>query len=186
MSRTTRYYVDVMSPTIFNINLRLYDFFEDPNSFRVLQSRTGMLISGSFALQFIARETYPGSDLDLFVPSMSKTYVATWIAASGYEYKPRVAKYNLLDEVVQKGQPPTWQEAFEEMDGGEAPADYFMSGVAGVVTFVRMKDDDTVEKEVQIIVTQSCPMAAILNFHSSAFPLSCPILCDLTMNQPAS
>ena len=59
-------------------------------------------------------------------------------------------------------------------------------GWQGVVTFVRMKDDDTVEKEVQIIVTQSCPMAAILNFHSSAFPLSCPILCDLTMNQPAS
>ena len=86
-----------------------------------------------------------------------------------------MAKYNLLDEVVQKGQPPTWQEAFEEMDGGEAPADYFMSGVVGVVTFVRTKDDDTVEKKVQIIVTQSCPMAAILNFHSSAFSLSCPV-----------
>lgn len=68
LSYTCRTHYDLVTDYmlhIFNINHQLRDYFTDPLSFRELQARTGMIISGSFALQFLHRVAYPNSDLDL-------------------------------------------------------------------------------------------------------------------------
>ena len=41
-------------------------YFADPAAFRELQLRTGLIISGSTALQFLDRTTYEGADLDIY------------------------------------------------------------------------------------------------------------------------
>jgi hypothetical protein len=51
----------------WDINTRLKRFVSDPIGFRSELGRYGGLISGSFALQFFERVTWPESDLDIFV-----------------------------------------------------------------------------------------------------------------------
>ncbi|KAI0337787.1 hypothetical protein BDW22DRAFT_1348937 [Trametopsis cervina] len=57
--RTSRILADVVEQYLrsaFNIERSLTAFFEDVRGFRRLQRRAGLLISGSFALQFFGRE----------------------------------------------------------------------------------------------------------------------------------
>lgn len=55
VSLMTRETVVAWKRAAFNVNRPLGRFFHDPTSFRRLQARTGLLISGSFALQFLDR-----------------------------------------------------------------------------------------------------------------------------------
>jgi len=56
--------------------------------FRHLQAMTGMIISGSTALQFFERVLYPESDLDLYVEHRYMQPIALWLASIGYIYIP--------------------------------------------------------------------------------------------------
>ncbi|KAI0696059.1 hypothetical protein C8T65DRAFT_615610, partial [Cerioporus squamosus] len=72
----------------YNIDRRLRRYFSDPLAFRALMSRTGLLISGSFALQFFDRSFYPNSDLDLYVwTDESVIEAGNWLKTEGYIYK---------------------------------------------------------------------------------------------------
>lgn len=51
----------------WNINYRLSRFFKNPMAFRSCLGRSNALISGSFALQFFERVSWPDSDLDIMV-----------------------------------------------------------------------------------------------------------------------
>ncbi len=51
----------------WNVNNRLSRFFRNPLAFRSSLRRSDALISGSFALQFFERVTWPESDLDIMV-----------------------------------------------------------------------------------------------------------------------
>lgn len=51
----------------WNVNHRLARFFKDPTAFRSHLGRANALISGSFALQFFERVTWPESDLDIMI-----------------------------------------------------------------------------------------------------------------------
>ncbi|KAL0062175.1 hypothetical protein AAF712_010923 [Marasmius tenuissimus] len=58
--------------------------------FRLVQSETGCLISGSSALSFFTREIYNGSGLDLFVEwKFCERLVLFLVEDVGYEYRPR-------------------------------------------------------------------------------------------------
>ncbi|RPD65299.1 hypothetical protein L226DRAFT_246104 [Lentinus tigrinus ALCF2SS1-7] len=73
----------------YNLNRRLSHFFHDPLSFRALMQRTRVIISWSFALQFLDRSFYPEADLDLYVRTEgSHREIGLWLQATGYAFKP--------------------------------------------------------------------------------------------------
>lgn len=141
----------------FNINRILSRFFEDTTSFRSLQAQTGTLISGSTALQFFDRSSYPGSDLDIYVHMAWRETVGCWLHRNGYEFVPN-------DQ-----QSPDFHKAINDTRFLENEGIYFMRGVAGVFNFVKKVSDeeDSEELKVQMIVAAGSPMEVILYFHSS-------------------
>lgn len=75
----------------FNINRHFSRFFKDPIGFRSLQARTGTLVSGSNALQFMDRTVYEGSDIDIYVNPGHLQEVALFLKdAEGYIFLPGV------------------------------------------------------------------------------------------------
>lgn len=143
------------SRTAYDINRSLTRYFDDPLAFRSLQARTGTLISGSFALQFLGRLFYPESDLDLYVAMHARREVGEWILAQGYSYVPYENQ----------------EDDFEEALIGEVEwnaMEYFSRGIAGVFSFVRAsRADSAKEDKVQMIVASRTPVEVILAFHSS-------------------
>ncbi|KAJ8482370.1 hypothetical protein ONZ51_g5420 [Trametes cubensis] len=155
----------------FNVNKRLSRYFRDPSAFRSLQARTATVISGSFALQFFDRTFYPESDLDLYVhPNPLVLDVGLYLDTEGYIFQP------------QPWQEETWQAEIEYLcgtmrqpideieDPGELSTLYPLKSTRAVYTFVQKPaaDADTEgPRKVQIIVSRSSPLGAILDFHST-------------------
>lgn len=141
----------------FDINRFLTRFFLDPIAFRKVQARTGTLISGSSALQYLDRSSYPESDLDLYVPVQSVAQMIGWLVASGYDFVPSTE------------QAQDWREAVAQAKSS-ALADhaYGSDGIQAVFTFSKVSHHDpTMKLKVQCIVAERAPMELILQFHSS-------------------
>lgn len=149
----------------YNLNRRLSHFFRDPLAFRALQSRTLLVISGSFALQFLDRTFYPESDLDLYVRTHdSFREVGLWLQDEGYAYKPSSEE-----------EARTFLEEVEDLDG-ETWQDYGSNRMTAVYNFERKPlnsaSNDT--RKVQVILPPldaldeyESPMKVIMGFHSS-------------------
>lgn len=164
MSRSTYQAVNAYFRNAFHINQRLSRYFSphDIIYFRQwLQADTGMLISGSTALQFFDRTDYPDSDLDIYVEQRHAFLVAKWLLLVGYTF------------VARKSQDPNLRVAFEETPttfhegAGIFPSEevgYFGRGVAGVFNFHKYQPD----RKIQLITSLHSPMEIILHFHSSA------------------
>ncbi|KAJ3558231.1 hypothetical protein NM688_g1046 [Phlebia brevispora] len=134
----------------FNVARYLRPFFDDITSFRILQAKTGMLISGSTALQFFSRTTYPLSDLDLYVRRDSRKEVGRWLLDRGYKFLPN------------RGQHDNFFEAASAPSVASATGNYRrMRGVAAVFTFQNRHF-----RNVQIIAAVVSPLAVILHYHS--------------------
>src|SRR6266576_4073872 len=90
INKAARIAVTNYSQLNFDIKRMLSPYFseEDIKSFRLVQLITGAVISGSTAVQFFDRTTYPGSDLDIYVEHQYCRDVAYWLVSRGYEYKP--------------------------------------------------------------------------------------------------
>ena len=71
----------------FNINPILSSFITSPLSFRLLQARTGALISGSVALQFFDRSYSSEADLDVYVPLLLCMEATMFFVVNGYSPK---------------------------------------------------------------------------------------------------
>jgi hypothetical protein len=149
--------------TAFDIKKRLSRFFSSDEilHFRHWQASTGLLISGSTALQFFDRTEYPDSDLDIYIEQKYALPVANWLQRIGYTFVPR------------KQQDPDLQEAFDETPLGlhkganifpSEEIGYFGRGVGGVFNFHKYHP----ERKIQLITSLHSPMEIILNFHSSA------------------
>lgn len=147
----------------FDIKRVLSPYFseEDIKSFRQLQLTTGTVISGSTAVQFFDRTTYPESDLDVYVEHQYCRDVAWWLMSRGYEFKPSRPE-----------QPKSFVAAFRtwspDVDGIWAlfvqdPVGYLGHGVTDIFDFFKVGS----QRKVQLISTRGCPMEVILNFHSS-------------------
>ncbi|KAI0344506.1 hypothetical protein BDW22DRAFT_1326633, partial [Trametopsis cervina] len=91
LSRTSRSIHVVIQAYIhraFDIRRLLTPYFSSVSAFRALQARTGLLISGSVAVQFFARIAYPESDLDLYVEHRWYPVVVDFLRADGYVFVP--------------------------------------------------------------------------------------------------
>jgi hypothetical protein len=113
-----------------------------------MQSLTGTLISGSVALQFFNRMTWPSSDLDIYVHRTSAALAVMFIVHNGYTFDPR------------KSQNKDIFKQLSESTRDRAPS-YLGRGIADVLDFHKG------DKKIQVIVATNTPMEIILAFHSS-------------------
>ncbi|THU84246.1 hypothetical protein K435DRAFT_733452 [Dendrothele bispora CBS 962.96] len=139
--------------------LRYFDTILDIAQFRFLQYETGMLISGSAAVQFFDNTVYPGSDLDLYVEIGKVESVAEFLLEKDYRFEPG------------ERQPKDWKRAFSganQPSGTITPVEglpewegYTMEDIAGVFNFGKEG------KRVQVVACCQTPLKVILNFHST-------------------
>ncbi|KAI0337421.1 hypothetical protein BDW22DRAFT_1304042, partial [Trametopsis cervina] len=143
--------------SVFNIDRALAEFFDNVRGFRHLQKQCGVLISGSFALQFLGRFRYEGSDLDLFLPMHSRIRLAMWLETQGYVFCPR------------ETQPADIRSALCDERGGDGVNNYVYpyAGIFAVVTFRKERSAEGLPSVVQLIVAWRTPMEVILGFHST-------------------
>lgn len=138
--------------------------------FRYWQSRAGMFISGSAALQFFNREVYADSDLDIYVEHRYCPDIAYWLRSIGYTFVPRpkyqeedleeALRQNMAYDNVNFEIPEQISAFFESTSMG-----YFGRGVANVYNFT--KSDPS--RKIQLITSFHSPLEVVLNFHSSVF-----------------
>ena len=166
----------------FDIHKHLKRFFANPLDFRLMQAQTGTIISGSNALQFLDRDVYPDSDIDLFVEPAHASSVCEWITyRAGYDYKfePNVtqkdAEVTTYEEAITL-QLPSYSEGSPTSESLAVANFFSTSGPACT-------------KKIQVISRGASPMAAILSFHSSEeliYPVCCMSLFTITYSvQPS-
>ncbi|EJD33901.1 hypothetical protein AURDEDRAFT_177031 [Auricularia subglabra TFB-10046 SS5] len=88
LARTCRHMKAVVAhslPRLYDIDVFLAQFFGDLSAeFRFLQACTGLLISGSQALQFLDRTRYGSCDIDLYVGALAALVVIDWLLYRGF------------------------------------------------------------------------------------------------------
>ncbi|THU97391.1 hypothetical protein K435DRAFT_889001, partial [Dendrothele bispora CBS 962.96] len=129
--------------------LRYFDTILDVAQFRFLQHQTGMLISGSAALQFFDDTVYPESDLDLYVNVGKAQPVMEFLVERGFTFQPGKKQSGNWEQALN-------DEAQDEWDGYPVTKD-----IVGVFNFVNRG------KIVQIITSRQSPMGVVLKFHST-------------------
>ncbi|KAG1815347.1 hypothetical protein EV424DRAFT_1412293 [Suillus variegatus] len=158
----------------YNINRHLSRYFPDPLSFRSLQARTGLIISGSSALQFLDRSFYPESDLDIYCHPGHVYEVLEWMESFWYRFEPH------------KYQDASWRsQVSADWDGTVSrirvldPLHYLheedrvrstrYSNIAEVYNFKRFMiiDEELVALQVQVIETINNPIDTIMKYHST-------------------
>lgn len=148
-------------PRAFDIHRNLREFFTDPIGFRVMQSYTGAIVSGSFALQFFIRAYYPLADLDIYVEAEKSPYVGRWLLKNGYIYVPAEKEYS----GTTLRQDDDFEVAVKFLEYGWIGDDFSCKGVKGVLNF--FGDIRGVVKKVQLIVTEGCAIEVVLKFPTS-------------------
>ncbi|RPD52517.1 hypothetical protein L227DRAFT_514713 [Lentinus tigrinus ALCF2SS1-6] len=144
----------------FNINQRLARFFDDPRAFRSLQARTGILISGSTALQFFDRSLYADSGLDLFVHKPHRREIGRWLLQSGYTFVP------------ESYQDPDFEITIFDSISLSPDDLHALDGIASMLTFVRRSatsDEGCTDRTrtIRLVIAENTPMDVILSTHST-------------------
>ncbi|KAJ7862068.1 hypothetical protein B0H13DRAFT_2671757 [Mycena leptocephala] len=148
---TCRRVYSLVKDTCFSLPRLLSPFFGDATKvleFRSMQSLTGTLISGSVALQFFNRMTWPSSDLDIYVHRTFADLAVMFIVRNGYTFDPRKSQN---------------KEIFKQLSSStkDRPLSYLGRGIADVLDFYKG------DKKIQVIVATNTPMEIILSFHST-------------------
>jgi hypothetical protein len=136
----------------FNIQTRLLLFFSlsEIPIFRLFQSTHGIVISGSFAVQFFARVVYENSDLDLYVEHQHGYKLCAWLIDIGFTC---ISSSNFTKQYYTGKQ--------DRKNSKFASYDRKLNDIFTVLTFTRS------QKKVQVIVTKETVMGVITDFHSS-------------------
>jgi hypothetical protein len=167
-----------------HINRFLARFFKDPLGFRSLQARTGLLISGSAALQFFDRSYWPESDLDLYAAPRTALQIGNWLMdEEGYEFRPNSVQSKKFEKAVGFSQHriasrlpwPTNAEPLEDLDA-QTQVDhrhlrtYNLLGIFAVYTFIAQPSVQFPHpRKVQIMQASLSNLQCILRFHNSKF-----------------
>lgn len=139
----------------FNINRHLSGFLSKPLLFRSLQARTGTLIAGSNALQFLDRIVYDEADMDMYVhPGHAREVMDYIVESEGYEFKPHSKQPEDYRIIVAD------QSNYTQMR-----QDYPIKGVRSVLSLEKHGSDGW--RKIQVIECTSSPFDTIINFHSS-------------------
>jgi len=151
----------------YNINRHLSRYFQDPLQFRSLQAHTGLVISGSNALQFLDRTSYPESDLDLYAHPGHLYELMEWLESTGYNFTPSAHQAQDWHKHVSAD----WDGTATRFprtpcDGLDLP---WYPDIAAVYTFKQLVviNGEATELKVQVIETICNPIKTILKFHSS-------------------
>jgi len=141
----------------FNINRHLSGFISKPLLFRSLQARTGTLIAGSNALQFLDRTFYGEADMDMYVhPGHAREVMDYVVEREGYEFKPHSRQPQDYREIVS-----------DKWDNTRMRQDYQIKGVRSVLSLE--KHGSNGYRKIQVIECAMSPFDTIINFHSSEF-----------------
>ncbi|RDB21204.1 hypothetical protein Hypma_011908 [Hypsizygus marmoreus] len=140
----------------FNINKHLAPYFlqAETEAFRRLQASTGMLISGTSALEFFLRSCFnvPLQELEVFVEHSFALQVGRWLITIGYEFIPAGPQN---DE---------FKMAYTEASGPQGVRSYRSFKYAtAVFRFFSFRTG----KNVQLIAACSSPLQVILNMSST-------------------
>ncbi|KJA20915.1 hypothetical protein HYPSUDRAFT_42508 [Hypholoma sublateritium FD-334 SS-4] len=128
--------------------------------FRCLQFNTGMLISGSTALQFFNRTVYEDADLDLYVEHRLRKPIAIWLAHIGYKYAPHhKPEFPTLDGALSVTDSELGNTGVN-VSSNERPE--YREAVM-VLTF----EKHAPYRKVQVITSRSNPISNVLRFHST-------------------
>ncbi|KAF5315275.1 hypothetical protein D9619_007568 [Psilocybe cf. subviscida] len=87
----------------FKLSDVLARFFKEQTQveeLRTLMSNTGMVISGSAALQLFQRNLYADSDLDLYTPLHNAQQIADWLISKGYTFVPSVQSLPTVETAI--------------------------------------------------------------------------------------
>ncbi|KAK1221619.1 hypothetical protein PQX77_015563 [Marasmius sp. AFHP31] len=154
---------------VFRLETLLSPYFTSKQivQFRVVQESTQLLISGSTAYAFFARERYPESDLDLYVDLGGYHRLMEFLQGVEYGFEAiqveRKKQPSDLGEAIEQMEARVQQEVagpgFNELDASPEDA-YVLVGICDVFNFTRCG------KKVQVIVCLSNPLDVILSFHS--------------------
>ena len=139
----------------FTVDRIISRYFEDPSSFRSMQAHTATIISGSAALQFFDRSSYPGSDLDLYVPILGAEKLTCFIIENGYTFVPHFGQKSTLKDALEESAMPSWTE-----DQYSATR-----SIAGVFGFTKISDG--YELGIQVMVAFHATLDIVLHYHSS-------------------
>lgn len=151
----------------YNITKFLSRYFTDDfvHQFRFVQSRTGMLISGSAALQFFDRTFYEDSDLDLYLEHRHCSEAAHFLVAAGYQFQPREGQGGLDKEIMG----PTDSDSDSDWGAHDYDSESIKERICSVLTFGRGDD------KIQLITARESALNLILAFHSSTFHAYYPL-----------
>ncbi|KAK0474462.1 hypothetical protein EDD18DRAFT_1457450 [Armillaria luteobubalina] len=116
--------------------------------FRLIQAKTGTLISGSTVVQFLERTIYPGSDLDIYTPFRYGREVGEFLLKIGYEFRPRASQTKPFHEIT--------EDVIHEVADDEI---YVCRGIVQVFDFHRNG------KKIQVMSARNSPMDIILSYH---------------------
>lgn len=152
----------------FKLSDVLARFFKDKNDveeLRTLMSDTGMVISGSTALQFLDRTVYPDSDLDLYAPLHNAQQIAKWLVSKGYRFVPSAQSLPTVEAVI-------FQAGIRH---NTPPLIATMPARRGYLRAACIMDFNATNpvRNIQLIASVRSVIELILGFHSSAFfPMS--------------
>ncbi|KAJ7591811.1 hypothetical protein C8J56DRAFT_931784 [Mycena floridula] len=147
----------------YNIHRRLSRYFKsagDIDKFRWLRAKTGLIISGSTALQFFDRTLYEESDMDLYVQDSFCREVSHFLVATGYEFVPRDYQGlgKTLDQVING-------RMDKKIDTAEPLGDEYDDDVTHGIA--RVFDFHLGERKIQLITAVKTPFDVIFRYHST-------------------
>ncbi|KAF7976042.1 hypothetical protein HWV62_7946 [Athelia sp. TMB] len=150
----------------FNINTHLARFLPDPIEFRSMQARTGTIISGSNALQFMDRVHYRDADLDIYVNPGHGSIVGTHMV--------KVQGYRVVD-LYGDGGPVTldlWDSLIHVVSmavgaAREVVKSRYQQRSIHILTNMERITEAGLTQRVQVMVTADCVFHAIMSYHST-------------------
>lgn len=126
---------------------------------RALQKHEGVVISGSAAVQFFNGETYPDSDLDLYVNNSGASDVAQLLLESGYSYIPTFEGDLPILAAIENATVNPYAMPYPDVYSLHVS----LIGVSHIFTFY----DPNRLRSIQVIQVHHPIIELILRFHSS-------------------
>ncbi|KAF3309014.1 hypothetical protein TWF173_011524 [Orbilia oligospora] len=156
---------------VWDINAHMAHFLERPTEFRSLMATHGAVVSGSDALQFLSRERFENSDLDVyfevgrlrgFKEHLEEVEGYAWVP---YQWQSGGIEEAMVDRIFDTKDFQKLEQAGRLSKGSNLGylARYEMKTLEGVFLFQKGKAEDQSLRQVQLIVTHGPPMYAILS-----------------------
>ncbi|KAH8801866.1 hypothetical protein DL96DRAFT_1774284 [Flagelloscypha sp. PMI_526] len=155
--------VDQYQRRVFSVDRILTRFFtlEEIKEFRLIQVETDFVISGSAAVQFFERISYPDSDLDLYIEEGQMERLSLFMEKSGYAFKNTPSQPDNILTALQ--QQDIWATI-----SGEDLDQYGWEGESAIAVFSFEKQLPSGQvRKVQAIVSTCEVIATVLAFHST-------------------